>query len=218
MQTYNLVVHMESEAVFGSGESVPGYVDLEILHDEAGLPFLKSKTLKGKLREEAVNLAKRFDQMAPALGASELVSRLFGEGGATFTTLLRVSDLKVSRGVEQMLKKGLEGLFSAQDVLDSLTEIRSYTSIDQTTGRAKDQTLRQIRVLKNGLTFHSTFHAERPLSEVEEELLVASVAALRQIGAMQSKGKGKIRTELYKDGEELTPKALDSLYRKVVQS
>jgi len=59
MDKYRIRVELLTEAVFGSGNSIPGVVDLEIVHDEYGLPFMKGKTFKGNFREamgDIVNL------------------------------------------------------------------------------------------------------------------------------------------------------------------
>ena len=48
---YILEVKLLSQAIFGSGNSVSGVVDQEVLHDDLGFPFMKGKTVKGKFKE-----------------------------------------------------------------------------------------------------------------------------------------------------------------------
>ena len=50
MDKYQIKIELQSETILGSGESVAGYIDLDVLHDEVGLPYFKGKTLKGRLR------------------------------------------------------------------------------------------------------------------------------------------------------------------------
>ena len=61
MNNYIIEIELLSEAIFGSGQSVPGLVDTDIVHDEYGFPYMKAKTFKGNLRksaEEIVELLK----------------------------------------------------------------------------------------------------------------------------------------------------------------
>ena len=51
-----LKVELLSEAAFGSGNAVPGVVDEEVLHDPGRVPYMKGKTVKGKLKEEFAHL------------------------------------------------------------------------------------------------------------------------------------------------------------------
>ena len=44
-----LQITLVSQATFGRGDGVAGLVDIEVLHDEMGLPFLHGRSLKGLL-------------------------------------------------------------------------------------------------------------------------------------------------------------------------
>jgi len=44
---YTLKIELLTDAVFGSGNSVPGFVDADVLHDEYGFLYINGKTLKG---------------------------------------------------------------------------------------------------------------------------------------------------------------------------
>ena len=46
MSAYKIEMKLLSEAIFGSGYSIPGSVDLEVVCDDNGLPFMKAKTFK----------------------------------------------------------------------------------------------------------------------------------------------------------------------------
>ena len=58
MIEYTLKIELLSDMIFGSGMATPGSVDLEVLHDSYGIPYMKGKTIKGKLREEVRNITR----------------------------------------------------------------------------------------------------------------------------------------------------------------
>ena len=55
--TMEVKMELLSDAIFGSGFSVPGGEDIAVCRDENGYPFLKGSTLKGLLRESLENIA-----------------------------------------------------------------------------------------------------------------------------------------------------------------
>ena len=54
--TLSVTMELCSDAIFGSGYSVPGGEDIAVRVDEAGYPYLSGITLKGLLRESLENL------------------------------------------------------------------------------------------------------------------------------------------------------------------
>ena len=53
--TMPVTMELKSDAILGSGFSVPGGEDIAVCRDEAGYPYLKGSTLKGLLRESLEN-------------------------------------------------------------------------------------------------------------------------------------------------------------------
>ena len=56
MHIYRLTFTLLSDATFGRGEGIAGLIDREVEHDRFGLPYLRGRTLKGLVSEEADNL------------------------------------------------------------------------------------------------------------------------------------------------------------------
>jgi len=56
MSGYWLTFRTVSDTTFGRGDGVAGLLNREVEHDKYGLPFLRGRTLKGLLAEEADNL------------------------------------------------------------------------------------------------------------------------------------------------------------------
>ena len=49
-----------SDACFSRGDGTAGEVDIEVEHDQYGLPYLNGRALKGLLHEEAAELVHLF--------------------------------------------------------------------------------------------------------------------------------------------------------------
>ena len=58
MADMKIEIELLSETIFGCGEAVSNSIDIEVLQDNIGLPYMKGKTFKGKLREEVEEIVK----------------------------------------------------------------------------------------------------------------------------------------------------------------
>lgn len=195
MDKYNIEIELKSETILGSGESVPGSVDLEVLYDDYGLPYLKGKTLKGRLREEAENITRLDNKTFNKKDIDEL----FGYEDKNEFNKIIFFDATVSENIKNAINDSTIG---KEDIFNALTDTRIFTSIGKD-GVALDNTLRQIRVINKGLILNAKINVVSELSEKEEILLALSVASLKHIGLMCNRGKGNVVCVLYKNGKEI---------------
>lgn len=207
MDNYQIKMELLSETILGSGESVAGYIDLDVLHDELGLPYFKGKTLKGRLREEAENIVR----LQSDVFTQEQLNKLFGKIDNEQDTSLALSDCTVSNNIRKAIKASN---LSSNDILNSLTDVRSFTAIDKD-GIAKEGSLRQIRVINKGLKINSEVKFRNEIDNDELTLFGLSVLALRYIGLMCSRGKGNVKCTLLKNGQDITNAIIDNLREKV---
>lgn len=207
MDNYQIKMELLSETILGSGESVAGYIDLDVLHDELGLPYFKGKTLKGRLREEAENIVR----LQSDVFTQEQLNKLFGKIDNEQDTSLALSDCTVSNNIRKAIKASN---LSSNDILNSLTDVRSFTAIDKD-GIAKEGSLRQIRVINKGLKINSEVKFRNEIDNDELTLFGLSVLALRHIGLMCSRGKGNVKCTLLKNGQDITNTIIDNLREKV---
>ena len=56
MAKYKLKIILRSDATFGRGDGVVGWVDIEVQHDELGCPFLGGREIKGLLVIECADI------------------------------------------------------------------------------------------------------------------------------------------------------------------
>lgn len=208
---YKIRIKLLSDTIFGSGESVPGVVDAEVLHDQHGFPYMKGKTLKGRLREESDMLVRCLPESSEL---SSVLDVIYGQGGDDSKHHMIFSDLELDRN----LRNVIEGLIRDKtndldetDVLQAVSSIYTATSIDYETGKAKDGSLRKSRVIKRGLVFYAGLSADWELTEKEEAFLGASIAALKHLGVAVTRGRGNVECSLLKDDKDITEECVNKL-------
>lgn len=216
MERYVIEVEIKSNTMFGCGQSSANKVDTEILYDEYGFPYYKAKTLKGKLREEMEAIAKILKDSCN-IDLYTYIENLLGREGnnSELYSILSFSNLTFSENLIKALERAIEEKMCTQeDILLSLTDIRSFTRIDEA-GVAGNGSLRQARVLKPGFKLYTTITSRRELSNVEKGLLSGALLALRNIGAMESRGMGNISAKLLRYNKDVTYHYLQYLENEV---
>lgn len=213
-------VKLLSETIFGSGETVSNSVDIEVLQNELGIPYMKGKTFKGKLREEVEAVAKLLQTSTGKTFKAE-VDSLFGKEGAysddksNILSTLKFSNCEISENIRNILSESMKkGQVIKEEILGAFTDIRSFTSIGED-GIAKDGSLRQGRVTKKDIKYYVDLNICRNLTDIEKGLLAAGVSSLRNIGAMESRGKGRVECRLLDDGNDVTSDYIKKLEEEV---
>lgn len=191
-------IHLLSEAILGGEGEQKGMVDIDIQTDEDGLPFFAARTLKGVLRDRAAWFVSCLPKEKQPIYKRALL-KLFGKADAgdehhSNYDALRFSNAKLSHSLYETLR---EEKATARETMKAMTTVRGMTSIDDRKGTAKEGSLRQARMMHRGYTFVAPIHINRPLSEVEKELLTTSVKLLRHIGLMRNRGKGEVTCTLH---------------------
>ena len=77
MNDYTLEIKLLSDTSFGRGDGVSAVVDLEVQHDEVGLPVISGRAIKGLLVNECSEILLLLTQEKWINAAR----RLFGERG-----------------------------------------------------------------------------------------------------------------------------------------
>lgn len=190
MAEYKIQVKLVTEAIFGSGHSIPGSVDLEVVYDECGLPYMKAKTFKGNFREAMDDIVNEIGKERYSFMIDELLGK--SESGINQWKTLNFSDLRLPENIRNTIKKAtLEDKLQSGEVMEALTDVRSFTSVDEEGSTIKGS-LRQMRVIKKDITLEVDLHTERKLTEEELGLLSMTSRYLRHIGTMRTRGKGEI--------------------------
>jgi len=211
---YILRFELLSDATFGRGDGVAGWIDQDVEHDGDGLPYLRGRTLKGLLREEAVNILYALQESAiatvPWTAAAE---RLFGEPGSTTgeQSCVAYSDACLPAAIRQAVHYELterrprrEPPLQPADVLASLTAVRRQTAMDAM-GVPEGASLRAMRVVLRQTIFEADLVWEKSPAANDLALLAACVKALRHAGTGRNRGRGRLKAALYDEtGKDVT--------------
>ena len=203
MPEYYLTITLHSDATFGRGEGVAGLVDVEIEHDQHGLPYISGRTLKGLLVEECANLRYAVDGKLRATSTGqptldELAAWLFGVSGATRGDSLGLLHIGAA-GLPPDLRTAIlaERRLTPQQVLASLTTIRRQTSIDAQDGAPEAASLRTMRALVRGTTLLARLDFAQAPDERALALLAACALGVRRGGSGRNRGRGRLSMLLH---------------------
>lgn len=190
-------VELLSEAIFGSGVSVPGGEDTSVICDEYGFPYIKGTSLYGVFKEEMIHYLNW--TMGDEQKIQQEIKRLFeGESNTEFREKegekIKISDCELSEAVKKSVLESVmeDGDILArkqlekQKILASMTGIRTFTAIKD--GVAKEGSLRTVRYINRGLMFYGEIKCKK-----EDEELVANVLkCIKWMGTMRTRGFGSV--------------------------
>lgn len=167
--TLRVTMELLSDAIFGSGFSIPGGEDLAVCKDPAGYPFLKGSTLKGLLRESLEN-----ELVWTGGDEAELAALLGEEGwsGSDDSRHIHLTELTLDQRPADP---------------DMSCGSRAFTSLEH--GVVKEKTLRIAACIYGG----QTFSGELNCMAEEAPLLKAALAGIKWAGTMRSRGFGRVR-------------------------
>lgn len=198
-----ITIELESPLHLGSGQADVN-TDADIVHDELGLPYFPAKRFRGLLYESAVEVAEMGEACHKAFVERETVEKLFGRQKSDVRLIL--SDFRL-KGYDQKARRELADLekiyaewIQPADVLETYTSLRFQTQIDPESGTAKDNSLRNIRVLDPDTEFggKTIFEGELEIRcpseniEIYEDVLLFALRNLRYAGGKRNRGFGKI--------------------------
>ncbi|MBT3896759.1 MAG: hypothetical protein HOF29_11890 [Candidatus Marinimicrobia bacterium] len=183
-----------SDTLPASGYVVEPIIDVDIVSDKSGLPYLQGKRIKGLLRESIVEV---YEMMGFKY---ELLNSIFGIPGDPLSKSIQVGNgyMYGHLQLEEWLhwaKHRFGGYFFPDRVKEIFTTIRSQTSLEN--GVAKASSLRAMRLLDKGLEFHGDI-AITGLKEMHIAVLVLGCKNMRYIGSGRNRGFGQVEMKLLK--------------------
>ncbi len=204
MHEYRLKFTLHSDATFGRGEGIAGLIDREVEHDRYGLPYLRGRTLKGLVSEEADNLLFTLQRLGRPTGDWEAARQtLFGRPGSATDDRSRLRfghaelPAAVRAAVLAMSNAGTDS--NRLLVLESLTAVRRQTAIetdDEHYGVPAEGSLRAMRVILRQTPFEARLLSEMALKEQKLALLAVALLAFRRAGTGRNRGRGKLEADL----------------------
>ena len=195
-------IELLSDLCTCSGETYNSMVDMDVVYDENGSPYIPAKRLKGCVRESALEMQEL------GIITAEEYEKIFGREGNVRSafSLSNAYILDFDEAVEDLRNCTYKDLSSPQNVLNQYTYIRTQTAVNLKTGVAEDSSLRTIRVVKKGLKFEAECNWNEENQEVVKhpkeisEILKQAVSLVKHIGVSRTRGLGLVEMEL--DEEE----------------
>lgn len=175
-----LKLELLSDAIFSSGNSIPGGEDIALRVDASGDPIIPGSTLKGLLRESMMNYLCWTNQ------DSGILTDLFGEKG--WSGGENAPDL-TSAGESAPEGRGRRIVFGDLRLAEDQREwtgTRAFTALED--GVVKQGTLRMAACLRKGLEFCG----ELVCDSDDIPMVQKACAALKWAGLLRHRGFGRI--------------------------
>lgn len=179
--------------------------DSDAVHDSYGVPYFPGKRLKGLLYESALELV----EMGAKFNKRD-IDILFGNIGET---RIRIDNFYLKGSTEaedaekihsswSYLENKYPEIFNTENVWQSYTEVRHQTKIDEATGTAEDESLRNMRVvqkLQKGLAFVGDIYLLSSANRIndDESIVEQALLNLRFAGSKRNRGFGRIKCKRY---------------------
>ncbi len=185
-----LRIILKSDLCVGSGYSHGGVIDSDICYSEQGIPYIPGRRLKGCLKE------------AGEMMGLENLEKVFGSRGNDKIQGIVIQNAypkgywQIQRKLKDLKKSGspYAAYLTQQKVLEQYTRIKTETAIDNSSGTAKENSLRYTRVVSQyacGTLEPMNFFAEMEF-DCEEAIVVNLAKAVRHIGMSRNRGLGNV--------------------------
>lgn len=179
-----------SDAIFGSGKSIPGGEDMGILTDEYGFPYISGTNLKGNLRETMTNLLAWKQE-------GDAADELFGVANRESLEdenekKISVSDFMLPLSVRNAVCEEFEidsinkRNARKEQVTDLFTELRTFTRLED--GVSAEGSLRDARCVIQGMVFLGEIYCPKE----QEDIIKETLASLKWLGSMRTRGFGAV--------------------------
>lgn len=199
-----LQIKLKSDLCAGSGESLGSLIDTDICYDCFGLAYIPSKRLKGLLKEAFIEY---FD-WAKNENNTELFDKinknLFGVENSNNSSNLKIDNAYLEntdliedeiQNIENRYRKYL----TKQRIINLNTDIRYQTAVAINSGVAKENSLRNIRIIEAGNNFEAVLECD---TEEELQILEKCVKLVTHMGNNRTRGLGEIECRLLDMEEE----------------
>lgn len=202
-----LRIDLLSDTTFSRGDGTAGEVDVEIAHDDAGLPTIPGRTLIGLLRDAWLAMAPYFGEDAPC--AAQILGR---EGSVDFGDAVRfwIGTAELDVGTREWVRYAVgraDNPIPSAQILRACTDIRRQTARDRARGGAPERTtLRSTRVALRGLSLSAPIEC-RGFDEGHWRTLARMCLGVRHAGLRRNRGGGSVQLSLYQNGADVTADA-----------
>ena len=201
MKQYDVTIQLMSPLQLSGGQADVN-VDIDMLVDAMGIPYIPAKRFRGVLYESALEVIEMVEGLKegnehPYLNKTVL-QELFNRGQEESHVVLEIGDFHID-GYESLtteldlLHKAFPSVVTKKSIRNAFTSLRYETAIDETSGVVKEGSLRNIRVMDKEdqkFTGHITIHNG---AKAHEHLLAVALQNAKNIGYKRNRGLGRIQ-------------------------
>ncbi len=193
-----LRIELLSDLCSGSGDVYNSAVDVEVVYDDCGFPFIPARRLKGCLREACLELVE-----FGAVSRKEYEALFGGEGNQASRFFLENACLENYEAMVCDIRRMKDPILAhPQRVLGLYTYTRTQTAMTPD-GVARENSLRTVRVVKKGLVFEANLSfGGRDGYEKEAALLKKTAGMVRHMGIGRTRGLGLVKLTVTEAREE----------------
>ncbi|NUN13568.1 MAG: hypothetical protein HUU55_08025 [Myxococcales bacterium] len=192
----HIAIELLSDTTFSRGEGTAGQVDIEVEHDDYGLPMVGGRTIRGLLRDSWLTMCWAFPEL------NDAAQRVLGPSQAlTDTCILRIGDAHMPSLIRNTFRQAVSRTqtpLHRNTVLGAFTTVRYQTAENRETGAPKDATLHTSRVVIRGFVLEAPLtwlHGAKPTVE-DKRVLALCCLAVRHGGLLRNRGRGHIQLTL----------------------
>ena len=199
--------------------------DSDAVHDSYGVPYFPGKRLKGLLYESALELVEMgakfnkrdIDILFGNIGETRIrIDNFYLKGSTEAEDAEKIHS--IGDKLQQLISQSTEAedaekihsswsylenkypeIFNTENVWQSYTEVRHQTKIDEATGTAEDESLRNMRVVQKGLAFVGDIYLLSSANRIndDESIVEQALLNLRFAGSKRNRGFGRIKCKKY---------------------
>lgn len=211
-----LEIILNSDLCAGNGESAGNSIDSDVCIDDAGIPYIPSRRIKGCLKQAAFDLKKMGYTLASDSNIIDLFGDAYGNEGAFSICDAMIKD---ANGIRQYLNTEIKNSDNSDEIKDMahaskivnlFTSVRGQTMLDD--GCKVDNSLRFTRGVNQydplsldkdeKLAFYAPIYFNFCDDDKKKlrELFDACCKATRHIGHSRNRGLGNVSIKLCEDG------------------
>jgi len=215
---YYLKLTLKSPSIISSGEGFGTILDIDVVFDEAGIPYIPAKRIKGCLLDSVLEIQEMFE-LSKINNIKLPVEKIFGKKGVNKRPLVCFSNLYIKDyyNVKQWLLYYLktnkyQRILSKESILETFTETRQQTSIDIETGASKKHSLRTFRLIKANTQFYGELFIE---DDNDNKMVINTIALacmnFRNMGVRRNRGFGEVHCSLFNKDKKIDCSLLNEI-------
>lgn len=172
------------------------FIDSDVSYDVLGLPIIKSRRIKGLLKESAIEILELISDTKK----EEIINKLFGKKGNTnaaisFGNFYLENYTEICNEINEFNNTKENKTIYPNFCKEQFTSLIASTAIDHKNKSAVEKSLRTIRALNPGLSFNADIFLAN-LTGDEKNIFDLAIKNLQEGGLSRNRGLGNIELKL----------------------